>query len=142
MRSLIVDDDLTNRLLLQSILSQHGKCQVAVNGKEAVNAFRKAADTGLTYDLVCMDISMPTMDGFTAVKEIRAIEEARGILPEAGVRIIMATASGETKDVLRSVRESCNGYIVKPVNADHLFDNLKRLGLFAASHTSVMPRKA
>lgn len=105
-----------------------------MDGREAVNAFRKAVDTGLTYDVVCMDISMPEMDGFTAVKQMRAIEEARGILPPAGVRIIMATASGDTKDVLRSVRESCNGYIVKPVCAAQLLDNLKRLGLLAASH--------
>ncbi|MGA2715386.1 MAG: response regulator [Bryobacteraceae bacterium] len=129
MRSLIVDDDFTNRLVLQSILSQHGKCQVAVNGRDAVNAFRKAADTGLCYDLVCMDISMPEMDGFTAVKQIRELEDARGILSNAGTRIIMTTASDDTKDIFRSVRESCNGYLVKPVSTSQLLDRLRLLGL-------------
>jgi len=129
MRSLIVDDDFTNRLVLQSILSQHGKCQVAVNGRDAVNAFRKAADTGLCYDLVCMDISMPEMDGFTAVKQIRDLEDARGILSNAGTRIIMTTASDDTKDIFRSVRESCNGYLVKPVSTSQLLDRLRLLGL-------------
>lgn len=131
MRSLIVDDEATNRVLLQTILSQHGKCQVAVNGKEAVNAFRRAADTGLCYDLVCMDISMPEMDGFTAVRQIRALEEARGVLPDAGAKIIMATASGEPKDIFRSVRESCNGYLVKPVSVAQVLEQLQRLGLLA-----------
>lgn len=131
MRSLIVDDESTNRVLLQTILSQHGKCQVAVNGKEAVNAFRRAADTGLCYDLVCMDISMPEMDGFTAVRQIRALEEARGVLPDAGAKIIMATASGEPKDIFRSVRESCNGYLVKPVSVAQVLEQLQRLGLLA-----------
>jgi two-component system chemotaxis response regulator CheY len=131
MRSLIVDDDPTNRVMLQAILSQHGKCQVAVNGKEAVNAFRKAIDIGLSYDLVCMDIAMPEIDGFTAVKQIRALEEARGVLPNAGAKIIMATASHNTKDIFRSVRESCNGYMVKPVSTVQLFEHLKRLLLLA-----------
>jgi two-component system, chemotaxis family, chemotaxis protein CheY len=131
MRSLIVDDDPTNRVLLDAILSQHGKCQIAVNGRDAVNAFRKANDTGLSYDLVCMDISMPEMDGFTAVKQIRALEEARGILPKAGAKILMASASGDTKDIFRSVRESCNGYMVKPVSAIQLLEHLKRLLLLA-----------
>lgn len=126
-----MDDESTNRVLLQTILSQHGKCQVAVNGKEAVNAFRRAADTGLCYDLVCMDISMPEMDGFTAVRQIRALEEARGVLPDAGAKIIMATASGEPKDIFRSVRESCNGYLVKPVSVAQVLEQLQRLGLLA-----------
>lgn len=126
-----MDDESTNRVLLQTILSQHGKCQVAVNGKEAVNAFRRAADTGLCYDLVCMDISMPEMDGFTAVRQIRALEEARGVLPYAGAKIIMATASGEPKDIFRSVRESCNGYLVKPVSVAQVLEQLQRLGLLA-----------
>jgi len=129
MRSLIVDDDLTNRVLLQTILSQHGKCQLAVNGKEAVNAFRKATDTGLCYDLVCMDISMPEMDGFTAVKQIRALEEARGIPSNAGTRIIMTTASADPQNIFRSVRESCNAYLVKPVSTGQLLDRLRLLGL-------------
>lgn len=131
MRSLVVDDDPTNRVLLQAILSQHGKCHVAVNGKEAVNAFRKAADTGFSYDLVCMDISMPEMDGFAAVRQIRALEEARGVPPKAGAKILMATASSDTKDIFRSARESCNGYMVKPVRAIQLLEHLKRLLLLA-----------
>ena len=129
MRSLIVDDDSTNRVVLQTLLSQHGKCQVAVNGREAVNAFRKATDTGLSYDLVCMDVSMPEMDGFAAVQQIRALEVARDIPLTAGVRILMTTASDDAKDIFRSVRESCNGYLVKPVSAARLLDHLKLLGL-------------
>ena len=126
-----MDDNPTNRLLLETILSHYGKCQIAVNGKEAVNAFRKAADTGLCYDLVCMDILMPEMDGFTAARQIRALEEVRGVQSGALAKITMTTASGETNDVLRSVRESCDGYVVKPVSAAQLLDRLKLLELLA-----------
>jgi two-component system chemotaxis response regulator CheY len=103
-----------------------------------VNAFRKAADTGLPYDLVCMDILMPEMDGFTAVRQIRALEEVRGVQSGAGAKIIMTTASGETSDVLRSVRESCDAYLVKPLSAAQLLGHLKQLGLLAGSHLPAM----
>ena len=46
MRTLIVEDDFTSRLLLQSFLSQYGECHIAVNGKEAVEAFRAAQESG------------------------------------------------------------------------------------------------
>src|SRR5208282_338399 len=71
MRTLIVEDEFTSRLLLQSFLSQYGECHIAVNGREAVAAFRTACESGQAYDLICMDIMMPEMDGQTAVREIR-----------------------------------------------------------------------
>ena len=63
--------------LPQSFLARYGDCHIAVNGKEAVEAFRIGFECGEPYDLVCMDIMMPEMDGQTAVKEIRALEEGR-----------------------------------------------------------------
>ncbi len=67
MRTLIVEDDFTSRLLLQSFLSRYGDCHIAVNGLEAVAAFRAAKEKGENYNLICMDIMMPEMDGQTAV---------------------------------------------------------------------------
>ena len=78
MRTLIVEDDFTSRLLLQSLLAQYGECHIAVNGREAVEAFRSARESGQVYNLICMDIMMPEMDGQTAVNNIRALEEAGG----------------------------------------------------------------
>jgi two-component system chemotaxis response regulator CheY len=63
MRTLIVEDDFTSRLLLQSFLSVYGECHIAVNGREAVAAFRAAQERPQAYDLICMDIMMPEMDG-------------------------------------------------------------------------------
>ena len=78
MKTLIVEDDFTSRLLLQELLKGYGPAHVAVNGKEAVEAARMAMDAGEPYDLICLDIMMPEMDGHGALKEIRAQEEARG----------------------------------------------------------------
>src|SRR5580698_6790008 len=100
MRTLIVEDEFTSRLLMQSFLSQYGECHIAVNGKEAVAAFRAAQDSGQPYDLICMDIMMPEMDGQTAAREIRALEEAAGT-PMAA-KIIMTTALDDVKNVVES----------------------------------------
>jgi CheY-like chemotaxis protein len=79
MKTLIVEDDFTSRLFLQTVLSRYGECHIAVNGKEAVEAHRTAGEDGKRYDLICMDIMMPEIDGREAVKQVRALEEARGI---------------------------------------------------------------
>ena len=84
MRTLIVEDDFTSRLLLQTYLSRYGECHVAINGKEAVEAFRMSKQNGSKYDLICMDIMMPEMDGQTALREIRALEEAGGNIIDVG----------------------------------------------------------
>ena len=81
LRILLAEDDFACRLLLQTFLSRYGECHIAVNGREAVDAFRAALDSGQGYDLICMDIMMPEMDGREAVRQIRAIEEARGFGP-------------------------------------------------------------
>jgi two-component system, chemotaxis family, chemotaxis protein CheY len=57
MKTLIVEDDFWARSLLSNLLSEHGTCHVAVNGGEALDAVERA------YDLVCLDIMMPAMDG-------------------------------------------------------------------------------
>lgn len=131
MKVLIAEDDLTSRLLLQTILSRHGECHVAVNGKEAVEAFRIASGAGRRYDLVCMDVLMPEMDGVAAMRQIRALEEASGIPSHRGVKIIMTTSLSDVKAVLRSFRELCDFYLCKPIDAAQLLGRLTCMGLLS-----------
>jgi len=116
MRTLIVEDDFTSRLLLQAFLAQFGECHIAVNGVEAVAAFRAAQKAGQRYDLICMDIMMPFVDGIEAVRQVRALEEADGILSSSGAKIIMTTAVDDIREVGRCYNELCDGYLVKPVD--------------------------
>ena len=129
MRTLVVEDNFTSRLLLQSFLSPYGECHIAVNGREAVEAFRAAEETGLRYDLICMDIMMPEMDGQAAVREIRALEEARVPRSTDAVRIIMITALGDEENVLQSVKASCDAYLLKPVDTGKLLGHIRDLHL-------------
>jgi len=131
MKTLIVEDDFTSRLLLQTLLSPYGDCHIAVNGREAVDAFRVAHDSGRSYDLICMDIMMPEMDGQAALKQIRALEEAAGVLSHAGVKIVMTTAVSDTKAVFASYQGLCDGYLFKPLDTGKLVQYLKSFGLLS-----------
>ena len=131
MRTLIVEDDFTSRLLLQTLLSCYGECHIAINGKEAVEAFRASQSNGQAYDLVCMDIMMPEMDGQEALRKIRDMEEAAGILSSSGVKIIMVTALDDVKNVTSSFRSLCDAYLFKPVDTGQLLNQLKSLSLVA-----------
>lgn len=129
MRILIVEDDLLGRIVLRKLLGHRGDCDMAVNGVEAVEAFRMAREENKPYDLICMDILMPEMDGVEALKAIRGYEEERGIFALDRVKVIMITGKDDSKSVLTSFREGCEGYVVKPVERENLEKQIKELGL-------------
>ena len=129
MRILIVEDDMTSRLLLRKQLEAFGDCDVAVNGKEGVEAFRQAQELGAPYALVCLDIMMPEMDGQAALKAMRAQEEARGLPPSRAAKIVMTTALRDLDNVTHAYRELCDGYLVKPIVREKLVGLLKELDL-------------
>ena len=116
LRMLLVEDDYASRLVLHTFLSRYGECHIAVNGREAVEAFRAASAQDERYDLICMDIMMPGVDGIEAVRQIRAMEEADGIRSTAGAKIVMTTALDGIHEVGRSYNELCDAYLVKPVD--------------------------
>jgi two-component system chemotaxis response regulator CheY len=125
MKTLVVEDDFTSRLILHTFLSRYGECHIAVNGREAVEACGAALESGLGYSLVCMDIMMPEMDGREAVRQIRALEGARGILSPHGVKIVMTTAVHEDKGMNEGFQHLCDAYLVKPINLSDLLKELK-----------------
>ena len=128
LRVLLVDDDFASRLLLQTFLSRYGECHIAVNGREAVDAFRSALGRGQRYDLICMDIMMPEMDGREAVRQVRAMEEAQGVLSN-GAKIFMTTAVEDFKEVVGCFNELCDAYLRKPIDLGELRSQLKSFEL-------------
>jgi two-component system chemotaxis response regulator CheY len=122
---LLVEDDSANRLLLQTFLSRYGECRSVVNGIEAVESVRAALEHKQEYALICMDITMPEMNGQEAVRQIRALEEAAHVHPERAAHIVMTTATADIREVFRCFREGCDGYILKPIDLPELL-NLMR----------------
>jgi two-component system, chemotaxis family, chemotaxis protein CheY len=115
--------------LLQEIPKRYGAPHVAVNGKEAVEAVRITLDEGEPYDLVCLDIMMPEMDGHQALKEIRAMEESRSVPASDGAKVFMTSALDRVKDVSRAFHRFCGAYLVKPIEKAKLLEQLQAFQL-------------
>ena len=82
MKILLAEDDYATRKFMVSFLSQYGECDVTVDGMEAVDAFLMALEDEEPYDLVCLDIMMPVMDGYQALMGIRNLEKQKNIPKE------------------------------------------------------------
>lgn len=129
MRILIAEDDFLGRRLMQFYLSEYGSCDIAVNGTEAVELFKLGFDEGKPYDLICLDIMMPLMDGQTALKFIRDHEKVMGIQGSQGAKIIMTTALDDFDNIKNAFTEQCEAYLVKPIEKDKIVETLRKLDL-------------
>ena len=129
MRVLIVEDDFTSRTLLQKFLKPYGESEIAVDGKEAINAFQLALEEDRSYDLILLDIMMPEMDGQLVLQELRRMENEMGITGLDGAKIIMTSALTDSENVMTAFREQCDAYLVKPVTKSNLMAKLRELSL-------------
>ncbi|MBN1647125.1 MAG: response regulator transcription factor [Spirochaetales bacterium] len=129
MRILIVEDDFASRKMLQKYLSPYGECDVVVDGQEALDAFTFALKEEKPYDLVCLDIMLPKIDGQDVLKNIRKIEGERGIEGLEGVKVIMTTALGDTKNIMDAFKNQCEGYLQKPIERVRLIQEIRKLKL-------------
>lgn len=129
MKSLIVEDDFAARRLMQIYLTAYGECSVAINGVEAVNAVKIAIEENEPYELICLDIMMPIMDGMEALAKIREIEKENGIEGLDVAKIIMTTAKNLSSDVLGAFKAGCESYLVKPVRKNALLTELEKMNL-------------
>jgi len=130
MKILIVEDDFISRRILKEILAEFGNCDVVVDGEEAIQAFQLAHEEKAPYDLICLDIMMPNMDGHEALSRIREFEKERSISGASEVKVIMVTALDDPKTVFKAYyRGGATSYIVKPIEKEKLVEELRVLGL-------------
>ncbi|AUG57861.1 response regulator [Acetivibrio saccincola] len=129
MRILIAEDDFACRKFLYKFLSLYGDCDITIDGIEAIDAYMIALDEEKPYDLICLDIMMPKMDGKKVLKAIRDIERQREIEESRRVKIIMTTALNDTTNVFDSFESGCEAYAAKPIDTDKFIKVMERLGL-------------
>lgn len=130
MRTLIVEDDYTSQIMLKNVLKCFGSCDTAANGLEAIADFRRALDEARPYDLICMDIIMPELNGQDALRQIRHIEKKMDVTAADEVKVVITTALSETKDVADALfRGGASAYFVKPIHIDYFIKELKELSL-------------
>ena len=130
MRCLIVEDDFISRRILRELLKQQFDIEIAVDGEEAVTAFKMGHQAKQPFDLICMDIMMPKMDGREALRQIRRIEKELEVPANLEVKIIMVTALDDAKTVFDSFyQDGATAYLVKPVSKQKIARELRSLGL-------------
>lgn len=128
MRILVVEDELTSRELLKVILDPYGEIDTVADGIEAIKAYNLSLDNQ-PYDLICLDIMLPKMDGRQVLKGIRKIEGERGIIGLEAVKIIIISALGDYETVTEAFSSQCTSYITKPIDADKIVAELRKLEL-------------
>jgi signal transduction histidine kinase/DNA-binding response OmpR family regulator/ABC-type amino acid transport substrate-binding protein len=119
---LLVEDNELNREIAQEILQEYGfLVDTAENGAVAVEKVSTAAPG--SYDLVLMDVQMPIMDGYTATRKIRALDDpARAKLP-----ILAMTANAFDEDRRNALESGMNGFLSKPIVIDDLVQELRKI---------------
>ena len=129
MRALIAEDDVVSRKFLTKLLKKYGTVDITVDGEEAVNAFRYALEDREYYDLVCLDIMMPKLDGIQVLCKMREMEDGLELAEEKCAKIIMTTALSEKENIQKAFDCGCAGYAEKPINAKEFCQVLKRMEL-------------
>ncbi len=130
MRALIVDDDFYSRVMLHDMLRPVAECHIAVNGEEAVGAFGKAMEDGRPYDLVCLDLVMPEMDGQQALREMRALESEKGIEHEQRCRIFVVSMVEDNRETNEAFfLGGADSFLVKPIVEERIMAELREHGL-------------
>lgn len=129
MKTLLAEDDFASRKFMDKHLSQYGECDVTVDGEEAVGAFMMALEDGEPYDLICLDVMMPVLDGYQVLKAVRNIEKEKKIPKEKRVKIIMTTALNEERNVKKAFELDCDAYSGKPIDVERFEQVLKKLNL-------------
>ncbi len=130
MRCLITEDDFISRRILRELLTPYFDIEIAVDGEEAITAFKLAHQAKQPFDLICMDIMMPKLDGRDALRQIRQTEKQMEIPPTLEVKVIMTTALDDPKTVFDSFyQDGATAYLVKPISKQKLARELRALGL-------------
>jgi two-component system chemotaxis response regulator CheY len=129
MRSLVIDDDLVCRRVLSKILRQHGACIIATDGAEGLALIRDAIQAGRPFDLVCLDVMMPLIDGHDVLTALRQMEEQAHLPADQCSRVIMVTAMDDSANLMKAFKEQCDAYLVKPITIDRITTELRKLHL-------------
>lgn len=119
---LLVEDNELNREIATAIMEEIGlDVDCVEDGTDAVNIMSSAE--GRKYDLIFMDVQMPKMDGYTATREIRTLNDPKC----ANIPIIAMTANAFEEDRKKAIKAGMNAHIAKPISADIILENLERM---------------
>lgn len=113
---LIIDDSLTNNVLLESLLQSEGiNSKIAYSGKEALSILQKE-----TPELILLDIMMPDMDGFMVIDQLNKNESTKNI------PVIMITARDDKESIAKAKIAGVKEFIIKPIDLKKVIETVKK----------------
>ena len=127
MKFLIAEDDGVSRFFMNKLLERFGKCDMVVDGLEAIDAYLMAEKAKEPYDLICLDIMMPKLDGFKVLKAIRDIEKQNGVEEKERTKVIITTALNDKQSVMNAQELGCEAFAWKPIDTEKFILVLKKL---------------
>jgi len=110
-------------------LSEYGECDIVIDGVEALDAYLLSLKENKPYDLICLDIMLPKVDGVKVLKAIRDFENHKKIPDGKRVKVIMTTALAQTQLVNEAFEIGCEAYAAKPIDTEKLIEVIKKLSL-------------
>ncbi len=116
---LVVDDSYVCRTIMVKILVNYGECHSALNGEEALEAYKHSVLEHQPFDLITLDIGLPDIGGPEVLEKIRTYEEK--------TKVLMVTSHSDKDSVLTCIRAGCDVYIVKPIQGQLLLDKLRKM---------------
>lgn len=127
LKILIAEDDIASRKFLWKLLGEFGECDMVINGLEAIDAYMISIKEKDNYDLICLDIMMPKVDGIKVLKTIRDLE--RQHKTKKKTKIIMITALSEAEVVDDAFSKGADAYATKPLDIEKLVTVMRNLEL-------------
>lgn len=128
MKVLVAEDDMASGKFMEKLLTKYGEVVVARDGIAAVDEFVNAINGGKSFDLVCMDIMMPKIDGYKALQSIRDAERKLSVPRDARCKVIMVSALDESFDS-NVASDDYEEYMCKPIDIIKFDTIIKKLGL-------------
>jgi len=131
MRTLIVEDVHFLAMILQRFLEPYGECQTADNGESAIQKIAEAYTHQKPFDLICLDILLPKMDGIEVLQKIREFENDFIASDTERTKIVMITTLNDQDTVRKALKAGCDRYITKPFSKEKILEEIRELGLIS-----------
>ena len=120
MKFLVVDDSSTMRKIISKTILAIGPAEI-VEAENGIDALKKIKEHSAGFDLVMLDINMPQVDGITTLKQLKAMDQTKGI------PVIMCTSEAEKETVLECIKAGANDYVVKPFTKEVIAAKIEKL---------------
>lgn len=131
MRFLVIDDDRMTRTILADMLTPFGECDEAADADSGLRMILGANDDHKRYDVAFVDMIMPGSGGKDLLRALRSAEDEMGLAGSDGTKVVMITASRDSRSCVQAFMLGCESYVTKPFTSEQIESKLREIGTLA-----------